>query len=838
ETSWKEDLEYTTSFEAAGQVNWHVVHSTNKAVYYMFVFSFPYHLTCFACTNTLGDFNLSVHEAPPTCGAGADETQLGTQIDFIIGWINTKLHHGASRQNLGSGQAEDYEGALSMVLSCATAITSAPDLVLSSQIASTHACRDVDSNYANLTEDLNISTAEISDSIAPIKLQFDYYLTEGCQSLPEHWNVCELILLPKPHKPLRSPAHLRPICLLSLQAKLLASVVAGRLQPYVSKYLENLPQYAYVAHRTLAQALERVIGHCAEVRRLVQQQASTLHSRRQGSTSLSLYGGCQLSLDITSAYDHVPRSALRLALQDAGTPDNLIQAILLIHEQARIKIKHADQETLISLHRGLRQGCGLAPILWALYSGWVLKQMNDPTQLSVTDTATVYADDQHFAWTIRHRLGIAKGTFTRAVYGQHFFMGSMLQVFRNLNFRDSETLCSGDIYKTACHNAACIDDIKKSNISLTSPCPYCGLQFTRRARRCPPDASFRIMFGTFQSECPVQTELQAATQDLDMLKSLLPTALNLQQFQYHQSMEIEEQEADQRPQKWQKPGPKGAPQGGKGRRHNPQGSRYNNSWRNNDWGGHRQQDQETWAPRSSRATAQDADQHKQMAELKAIVSMLSTLVLRQEVQMNVSRQDTAYVIFIQTHNSDSLAMSLFRIGEQWRQTKIEKPEQLNAPMRVVMFQHFISTVRDRFTQMTTSPSAKSKARELGYMLEKDDRIPGLRWDHTEKKHVLDDKATTLSTEEVMQDLNQLLVLSSKTLVISRFHGMRKLSEEYTSPTLGMFLEIGMRTQEAQEAWSILHRLSGSATWMAASCYLRHERLQMSALAKRLATVTK
>lgn len=347
------------------------------------------------------------------------------------------------------------------------------------------------------------------------------------------------------------------------------------------------------------------------------------------------------------------------------------------------------------------------------------------------------------------------------------------------------------------------------------------------------------MFGTFRPEEPVPTELQAATQDLDMLKALLPAAMNLQQFQYHQSMETEEQEdTDQRPQKWQKPGPKGAPQGGKGRRHNPQGSRYSNSWRNNDWGSHRPQDQETWAPRSSRTTPQDADQHKQMAELKAIVSMLSTLVLRQEVQMNVSRQDTAYVIFIQTHNADSLAMSLFRIGEQWRQTKIEKPEQLKAPMRVVMFQHFILTVKERFAQMTTSPSAKSKARELGYMLEKEDLIPGLKWDHSEKKHILDDKAEPLSMEDVLKALDRLLVLSAGTLVISRFHGMRKLSEEYTSPTLGMFLEIGMRTSEAQEAWSLLHRLSGSAAWMAASCYLRHERMQMSALAKRLATVTK
>ena len=81
-------------------------------------------------------------------------------------------------------------------------------------------------------------------------------------------------------------------------------------------------------------------------------------------------------------------------------------------------------------------------------------------------------------------------------------------------------------------------------------------------------------------------------------------------------------------------------------------------------------------------------------------------------------------------------------------------------------------------------------------------------------------------------------VGAKDRVVARFHGMRKLSEEYTSPTLGMFLEVGLRTQEAQEFWNLLHRLSQSAVWMVAGCYLRHERLHLSALAKRLAAVSR
>ena len=155
-----------------------------------------------------------------------------------------------------------------------------------------------------------------------------------------------------------------------------------------------------------------------------------------------------------------------------------------------------------------------------------------------------------------------------------------------------------------------------------------------------------------------------------------------------------------------------------------------------------------------------------------------------------------------------------------------------------MFQHFIEVVQTRFLRMLESPSSKSKPIELGFMQEKDGKIPGLRWDPAKGQHILDSQIEALSPEEVKGNLSRLLVLCAKDRVVARFHGMRKLSEEYTSPTLGMFLEVGLRTQEAQEFWNLLHRLSQSAVWMVAGCYLRHERLHLSALAKRLAAVSR
>ena len=218
--------------------------------------------------------------------------------------------------------------------------------------------------------------------------------------------------------------------------------------------------------------------------------------------------------------------------------------------------------------------------------------------------------------------------------------------------------------------------------------------------------------------------------------------------------------------------------------------------------------------------------------------MLTTLVLRQEIQLSVSSQGTAYVVFIKTQGQDNLAQSLYNIGQRWHQMKQSSPEKLTAPMRSVLFQHFVETIKNKFTQMLASPSSRSRAQELGLISDKDASIPGLRWDLTAKQHVPDPRIEVIQPEVIKASLERLLILGSKEFVVTRFHGMRKLSEEYSSPTLGMFLEIGNRTSEAKEAWEILYRLNQSAAWMAGGCYLRHEQLQLSALAKRLAAVTK
>ncbi|CAE7332469.1 unnamed protein product [Symbiodinium microadriaticum] len=230
--------------------------------------------------------------------------------------------------------------------------------------------------------------------------QFSAVLVAGATELPAEWSQSELVLLPKPGKSLTSPSQLRPINLLPLQAKVLGAVLAMRLQEYAQWFLWEVPQYAYLQGRSLGQALERVAGQCAAIRSKLQAQTCNPHAKKEGHRLTQVGGGCFLSLDISKAYDHVDWRDLTQALAAAKVPESLISLIMMIHREARIRIQHCGHECTIAMGRGLRQGCSLAPILWSIYSGWVLTKLHRPGLVDIPKCNTSYADDLFFGWTV------------------------------------------------------------------------------------------------------------------------------------------------------------------------------------------------------------------------------------------------------------------------------------------------------------------------------------------------------------------------------------------------------------------------------------------------------
>ena len=104
----------------------------------------------------------------------------------------------------------------------------------------------------------------------------------------------------------------------------------------------------------------------------------------------------QLAIDLSTAFDMVPRDVLQHALQWSGASSALTAAILDLHSVCKYTIKHKGRSSMIHMRRGVRQGCTLAPLFWLVFSAYMTHQLTVLLPADwVREHLTLYADDTH-----------------------------------------------------------------------------------------------------------------------------------------------------------------------------------------------------------------------------------------------------------------------------------------------------------------------------------------------------------------------------------------------------------------------------------------------------------
>ena len=321
--------------------------------------------------------------------------------------------------------------------------------------------------------------------------------------------------------------------------------------------------------------------------------------------------------------------------------------------------------------------------------------------------------------------------------------------------------------------------------------------------------------------------LQEATQELELIAALQPQIAATSQAPTQSSTPMstearkEPEQEDERQAKFHRGWSKGGSEDPKRRGKGNQQSQRSSKWE--DWG--RDKDRDNSKKRED-----------QIYQLQSQVGMLTTLLLRRENQMAITRQDTTFMLFLRTDLTPNLASSLYQIGQTWKRMKQDEPDKLKHPMRVILFQHRIGTVAARLEALTGQPENMIKAHEMGWITSNLDCMTCVKCDPEAKKHVLDSSLPEAPTVQAKDMLVQITKLCVMPLVINRFHATRPLAETYSNPTLAMMLEIGLRTEEANTVWRNLNVLSQSSVWVAAGTFLRHDRMQRSALANKLASM--
>ena len=244
--------------------------------------------------------------------------------------------------------------------------------------------------------------------------------------LPEKWADAWIVWLPKPGKAPSNPAALRPIGLMSPEAKTLAAIIRNRLFQHIRPQLAWVPQFAYLPQRDITDALARVHSWMRKYERTIGKAAPerfALRARVEAGTQNDLcVGGAILSLDLKQAFDRVNRQALVQALRRLQAPEELIAAVIALHDTSAYHIHDTFNETKIITTRGIRQGCKLAPLLWVAISTAILHELG-PALSGPHKQATTFADDTLCQWIIETE---------QDVHDFAKFLAHLLQVMRTL----------------------------------------------------------------------------------------------------------------------------------------------------------------------------------------------------------------------------------------------------------------------------------------------------------------------------------------------------------------------------------------------------------------------
>ena len=212
--------------------------------------------------------------------------------------------------------------------------------------------------------------------------------------LPQPWKDGWLVLMQKPQKPGRDPGDYRPLCLQDPCGKAMIRLMAERIRPLIRSYASRCPQYAYLAGRSTEGALLNVFSRCKQIRQVTQCSGYSVFTRRAGEVTTPYTGGLILSLDLSAAFDSVPRLYIKNSLLAAGVSDSDAQIIMAWLDGSNYHLQHAQIDIRVRTDKGVRQGCVLSPLLWTCFTCFVVYGLEDI--LDIQDLQ-VYADD--FLWS-------------------------------------------------------------------------------------------------------------------------------------------------------------------------------------------------------------------------------------------------------------------------------------------------------------------------------------------------------------------------------------------------------------------------------------------------------
>ena len=215
----------------------------------------------------------------------------------------------------------------------------------------------------------------------------------------QDWAKADVALLPKGKPNASSPLDWRPIGLQHPLGKAIMKALMQGAKEQIASIVARWPQTAYLPGRSTTTALKTVFAHCDHVRSGCARTRLTIHEKHDGQSHSDFYGGLQVSLDLTAAFDLVGWGQVQEALSMAEVQPFTCEIVMQWLRQVVYVFHHRGSSRDVRPNWGLRQGCPASPLLWSVFTALLCQAIDHRMQAEWTAShAVLFADDSHLRW--------------------------------------------------------------------------------------------------------------------------------------------------------------------------------------------------------------------------------------------------------------------------------------------------------------------------------------------------------------------------------------------------------------------------------------------------------
>ena len=220
-------------------------------------------------------------------------------------------------------------------------------------------------------------------------------------------------------------------------------------------------------------------------------------------------------------------------------------------------------------------------------------------------------------------------------------------------------------------------------------------------------------------------------------------------------------------------------------------------------------------------------------QIMEAIRLLTQLALRHEDNINILRQDRAFLLLMKTSGPESMVNALFGISQQWKQHREEGKTE--APLRIALLKCLILELKTRAQQIIESKEKAQTAAKMGWLQLSKDREPcwlPLVWDSANQVDKPVQDLGPLPHSDAMRALDTVMS-GADGMIIQRFHSTRPLAQDPQGAMMAFLMEVSNRGGEAQEVYSAISTLCHSALFYVIGARIRVDTAKRTPLANRV-----